>query len=45
MLQMYLEKQKKNLDGHLKSEDFFGVAKFPKAKLDITRVISKGKAR
>ncbi|HRD06497.1 MAG: YceI family protein [Saprospiraceae bacterium] len=36
-------KAKENLDGHLKSEDFFGVAKFPEAKLDITRVISKGK--
>lgn len=37
-------KTKENLDGHLKSEDFFGVAKFPEAKLEITRVISRGKA-
>ena len=36
-------KAKENLDGHLKSEDFFGIAKFPEAKLDITRVVSKGK--
>ncbi|MBK8700166.1 MAG: YceI family protein [Saprospiraceae bacterium] len=35
---------KTKLEGHLKSEDFFGVAKFPEAKLDIKRVISRGKA-
>ncbi|MBP9193392.1 MAG: YceI family protein, partial [Saprospiraceae bacterium] len=27
----------------LKSDDFFGVAQFPEAKLDITKVISRGK--
>ncbi len=34
---------KEKLDGHLKSDDFFGVAKFTEAKLDITKVISRGK--
>ena len=34
---------KEKLDGHLKSDDFFGVAQFPEAKLDITKVISRGK--
>lgn len=33
----YMEK----LVGHLKSDDFFGVAKFPTAKLDITSVTLK----
>ncbi|MEO1518621.1 MAG: YceI family protein [Bacteroidota bacterium] len=32
------------LEGHLKSDDFFGVAKFPTAKFDITKVVSRGKA-
>lgn len=30
------------LEGHLKSPDFFGVEKHPSAKLEITRVISRG---
>ena len=35
---------KTNLEGHLKSDDFFGVANFPEAKFVISRVISRGKA-
>ncbi len=34
---------KGNLDGHLKSDDFFGVAKFPTASLKITKVTPNGK--
>lgn len=32
------------LEGHLKSDDFFGVATFPTAKFEITKVVSRGKA-
>lgn len=32
----------KKLEGHLKSPDFFGTEKFPTAKFDITKVISRG---
>ena len=32
------------LDGHLKSDDFFGVANYPDATLNITNVASRGKA-
>lgn len=31
------------LEGHLKSEDFFGVEKYPTAKFVITKVVSRGK--
>jgi polyisoprenoid-binding protein YceI len=34
---------KNNLDGHLKSDDFFGVANFPTATLKITKVMPNGK--
>ena len=34
---------KDKLVGHLKSDDFFGVAKYPTAKFVITSVISRGK--
>jgi polyisoprenoid-binding protein YceI len=34
---------KGNLEGHLKSDDFFGVAKFPSASLSFTNVKSTGK--
>ena len=34
---------KSKLDGHLKSDDFFGVAKFPSASLNFTNVESTGK--
>lgn len=34
---------KTNLEGHLKSDDFFGVASYPDAKFVITKVVSKGK--
>ena len=34
---------KNQLDGHLKSEDFFGVEKFPTAALKITHITSSGK--
>lgn len=33
---------KGKLDGHLKSDDFFGVEKFPTASLKITKVENKG---
>jgi polyisoprenoid-binding protein YceI len=33
---------KERLEGHLKSDDFFGVEKFPTAKFVITQVISRG---
>ena len=32
---------KEKLEGHLKSDDFFGVAKFPKANLKITKATQK----
>lgn len=32
------------LVGHLKSDDFFGVAKYPTAKFEITKVVSRGTA-
>lgn len=31
------------LVGHLKSDDFFGVATYPSAKFEITKVVSRGK--
>lgn len=34
---------KTKLEGHLKSDDFFGVTKFPTASLDFTKVKSTGK--
>ena len=36
-------KGKANLDGHLKSDDFFGVEKFPTAKLVFKTIGEKGK--
>ncbi|MEY3367414.1 MAG: hypothetical protein RI973_569 [Bacteroidota bacterium] len=36
-------KGKENLEGHLKSADFFGVENFPTAKFVITKVVPKGK--
>ena len=36
---------KSKLEGHLKSNDFFGVEKFPEAVLKITKVRSKGKSK
>ncbi|TRO65538.1 YceI family protein [Christiangramia sabulilitoris] len=36
---------KGKLEGHLKSEDFFGVAKHPQAKLVITSAASKGNGK
>ncbi|MFI8380454.1 YceI family protein [Leeuwenhoekiella sp. NPDC079379] len=33
---------KGQLEGHLKSDDFFGVEKFPSAKLVITKAVKKG---
>lgn len=35
---------KTKLDGHLKADDFFAVAKFPEAKLEITNVTGTGVA-
>ncbi|MEL7247571.1 MAG: YceI family protein [Bacteroidota bacterium] len=35
---------KGNLEGHLKSPDFFGVEKFPTATFNITNVVSRGTA-
>ena len=37
-------KGKEKLEGHLKSADFFGVEKYPTARFDITKVISRGTA-
>lgn len=37
-------KSKDNLENHLKSDDFFGVAKHPVSTLKITKVTSRGKA-
>lgn len=34
---------KEKLEGHLKSDDFFGVEKHPTARFQTTRVISRGK--
>ncbi len=34
---------KAKLEGHLKSDDFFGVEKYPTATFEITQVISRGK--
>lgn len=34
---------KGKLEGHLKSDDFFGVENFPTAKFEMTQVISRGK--
>ena len=36
---------KTKLEGHLKSDDFFGVEKHPTATLAITRVVSKGEGQ
>ena len=36
------EKHRKKLEGHLKSDDFFGVEKFPKATFKITNVSDLG---
>ena len=33
---------KQKLEGHLKSDDFFGVETYPTAKFKITKVVSKG---
>lgn len=35
-------KGKTNLEGHLKSDDFFGVAKNPTASIKFTKVVSRG---
>ena len=35
-------KGKEKLEGHLKSADFFGVEKYPMARFDITKVVSRG---
>lgn len=35
---------KEKLEGHLKSDDFFGVANNPTAKFEITKVVSRGTA-
>jgi len=35
---------KGKLEGHLKSGDFFGVDKFPTAKFEVTKVVSRGTA-
>ena len=36
-------KKKKNLDGHLKNQDFFHVETFPRASLDCKKITPKGK--
>ena len=36
-------KGKEKLEGHLKSDDFFGVNNFPTASFEITNVVSRGK--
>ncbi len=36
---------KANLEGHLKSPDFFGVEKFPKAKIEIVKAVSRGNGK
>lgn len=36
-------KGKEKLEGHLKSDDFFGVNNFPTASFEITKVVSRGK--
>jgi polyisoprenoid-binding protein YceI len=36
-------KGKESLEGHLKSDDFFGVAQFPTANMIISKVVSRGK--
>jgi polyisoprenoid-binding protein YceI len=38
------DKGKAGLEGHLKSDDFFGVAANPEAKFVISKVVSRGKA-
>lgn len=35
---------KAKLEGHLKSDDFFGIEKFPKATLKFTKIKEKGKS-
>lgn len=35
----------KKLEGHLKSEDFFGVENYPKARLEITKAVSRGNGK
>lgn len=35
---------RENLEGHLKSEDFFGVDKYPTAKIKFKRVVTLGEA-
>jgi len=35
-------KGKEKLEGHLKSADFFGIEKYPTARFDITKVVSRG---
>lgn len=35
-------KGKEKLEGHLKSADFFGVDKYPTARFEITKVVSRG---
>ena len=36
-------KGKEKLEGHLKSDDFFGVNTYPTANFEITKVVSRGK--
>ncbi len=38
------EQGKGKLEGHLKSADFFGVEKYPTARFDITKIVSRGMA-
>lgn len=35
---------KEKLEGHLKSDDFFGIEAYPTAKFEITKVVSRGAA-